>query len=77
MRKTTIMLPPAVHRQAAERARETGVSLAALVRRLLEAELAGPHPKGKKDPIFRRHVYRGPAPRRGAAEHDRFIYDEV
>src|SRR3954466_1195537 len=66
MRKTTIMLPPTIHQRAAERARERGVSLAGLVRELLETELEGPRKGTKKDPLFKRHVYRGPAPRTGA-----------
>lgn len=78
MRKTTIMLPPTIHRRATERAREMGVSLAALVRQLLEAELAATsRGRRRRDPLFERRVYRGPAPRDGAANHDKYLYDEA
>ena len=77
MRKTTIMLPPTIHRRASERARESGVSLAALVRMLLEAELEGTRRKARKDPLFERHVFRGRAPTNGAADHDRYVYAEA
>lgn len=30
----------------------------------------------RRDPLFGRVVYRGPAPRDGAANHDKYLYDD-
>ncbi len=74
MKRTTIMLPEALRRRAAARARQRGVSLGELIRDSLDAALPGS--SYEQDPLFEDVIFDGPAPRDLAARHDKYLYDD-
>lgn len=74
MKRTTVMLPEALRRRAAARARQRGISLGELIRISLDEALPGsPY---EQDPLFEDVIFDGPAPRDLAAKHDKYIYDK-
>ena len=77
--RTTVVLPPALKRQAIARARRDGISFAEFVRRSLERSLAAKPEKRrrKRDPLFEDvAVYDGPVPADISVNHDKYLYDE-
>lgn len=74
MKRTTIMLPPALHARATREARRAGVSLAELVRSAVEAKLERAGESGQRDPFFADSaVYRGAAPDDLSVSHDKYL----
>jgi hypothetical protein len=76
MKRTTIMLPEALRQRALIRARQKGVSLGELIRDSLDAALPAVAHEAGRDPLFEDVVFDGPAPADGAANHDKYLYDE-
>jgi hypothetical protein len=74
MKRTTIMLPEALRRRAALRARQRGISLGELIRDSLDAALPGV--AYEQDPLFEDVIFDGPAPRDLSARHDRYLYNK-
>lgn len=72
MKRTTIMLPEALRRRAAFRARQRGISLGELIRDSLDAALPGV--AYAQDPLFEDAIFDGPAPRDLSANHDKYLY---
>lgn len=77
MHRTTIMLPESLHERALRHAHEKGISLGQLIRDCLTSTLLGERVNEGGDSLLRdKAVYRGPAPKDTAEEHDRYLYDE-
>lgn len=75
MHRTTILLPKDLQRRAARRARELGLSLGALVRRLLEEALRRPGSESGPDALLADDVvFDGPAPQDASEHHDEHLY---
>ena len=76
MVRTTIMLPSDLRVRSGRQARQRGVSFGELVRASLAAELErGDGKTGDADPLFAdRAVFKGPAPRNIAKDHDAYLY---
>ena len=74
MKRTTIMLPEALRRRAASRARQRGISLGELIRDSLDAALPGA--SYEQDPLFEDAIFDGPAPRDLSASHDKYLYEK-
>ena len=74
MKRTTIMLPEALRRRAASRARQRGISLGELIRDSLDASLPGV--SYEQDPLFEDVIFDGPAPRDLSASRDKYLYDK-
>jgi hypothetical protein len=74
MKRTTIMLPEALRRRAAFRAKQRGISLGELIRDSLDAALPGV--SYDQDPLFEDIIFDGPAPRDLSAKHDKYLYGE-
>lgn len=74
MKRTTIMLPEELHRRAAARAKQLGISLGELIRVSLDTALPGA--TYGEDPLFKDFIFDGPAPRDLSAEHDKYLYDK-
>jgi hypothetical protein len=74
MKRTTIMLPEALHRRAASRARQRGISLGELVRDSLDTALPGL--SYEEDPLFEDVIFDGPAPGNLSANHDEYLYEK-
>jgi hypothetical protein len=74
MKRTTIMLPEALRRRAAFRARQRGISLGELIRDSLDAALPGV--SYEQDPLFEDVVFDGPAARDLSAKHDKYLYEK-
>jgi hypothetical protein len=72
MKRTTIMLPEALRRRAAFRAKQRGISLGELIRDSLDASL--PAVSYDQDPLFEDVVFDGPAPKDLSARHDEYLY---
>lgn len=71
------MLPEPLHERALRRAQEKGVSLGQLIRDCLTSALLGERISSGGDSLLRDDaVYRGPAPKDTAEEHDRYLYGE-
>ena len=73
MKRTTIMLPEALRRRAASRAKQRGISLGELIRTSLDTALPA---ASEEDPLFEDVIFDGPAPRDLAAKHDQYLYDK-
>ena len=72
MNRTTIMLPPALHERAAQKAAAKGWSLSQLIRELLERET---QETTKDDPLFRDgRTFSGPAGL--SSNHDELLYGD-
>ena len=77
MRRTTIMLPQGLKLQAAEHARNLGLSLGEFIRKSLEVALWIKVRSGKKDPLFDSEiVFKGVTPRGLSKNHDEYLYGE-
>ena len=77
MKRTTIMLPEELQIRAARRAHRDGLSLGELIRRSLEKTLTDAGKSTKEDPFFAdKTVWRGKAPKDGARNHDKYLYDK-
>lgn len=79
MHRTTIMLPDDLKHRAGQLAQERGVSLAELIRELLEERLAKTAKSWADDPLFAGwKPWDGPddGPTDMAENHDRYLYDE-
>lgn len=74
MKRTTIMLPEALRRRAASRARQRGISLGELIRDSLDAALPGV--SYEHDPQFEDAIFDGPVPRDLSASHDKYLYEK-
>ena len=74
MKRTTIMLPEALRRRAASRAKQRGISLGELIR--VSLDTAVPAASYDEDPLFEDVIFDGPAPRDLSAKHDRYLYDK-
>jgi hypothetical protein len=74
MKRTTIMLPEALRRRAASRAKQRGISLGELIRDCLDTALPGA--SYEEDPLFEDVIFDGPAPRDLSAKHDKYLYDK-
>lgn len=75
MHRTTIMLPRTLELQCKRHSRRKGISLAEFVRQSLERELR--EDDLANDPLFTDlEVYKGPAPKDGAANHDKYLYGD-
>jgi len=72
MKRTTVMLPEALRRRAAFRARQRGISLGELIRDSLDAALPGA--SYDQDPLFEDVIFDGPAPKDLSAKHDKYLY---
>lgn len=71
------MLPESLRERALRRAHEEGVSLGQLIRNSLTSTLLGERTGSGGDSLLRdKAVYRGPAPKDTAQEHDRYLYGE-
>jgi hypothetical protein len=71
------MLPESLHERALRRAQEEGVSLGQLIRNCLASALLGERVGSGGDSLLcDKAVYRGPAPKDTAEEHDRYLYGE-
>jgi len=78
MHRTTIMLPPELRHKAQRRAQERGISLGELIRQALEEALQKPLASPKDDPLLADDgVFVGDTPTNLAADHDRYLYDEI
>ena len=73
MHRTTILLPPELHREAERTARAQGISLSELIRRRL-TETVGRSPRRPR--FFSRQPWTGSGPSDVALEHDRHLYGE-
>lgn len=74
MKRTSILIPDDLKRQAERTAKERDISFSALVRDLLRREVAR---GGDEDPFFSDDaVFRGPAPVDGVARLDDYVYGE-
>jgi hypothetical protein len=77
MKRTTIMLPEELRLRAMKRAERDGLSLGELIRQSLKTTLANAGKSPKEDPFFAdKAVWRGPAPRDLAKNHDKYLYDQ-
>ena len=78
VKRTTIMLPQSLKVQAAEYARNLGLSLGELIRKSLERVLGDtPGNDSKGDPLFdSKAVFRGSTPRDLSLKHDDYLYGE-
>jgi hypothetical protein len=76
--RTTVVLPVRLKRAVAELARQRGISMGALLRRVLEREVAAEGTGGSgHDPLLDDSaVFRGPSPKNTARDHDLFLYDK-
>lgn len=79
--RTSIVLPPALKRQAVAHARRAGISFAEFVRRSLResisAKASSAKRRRKRDPLFDDvAVYTGPVPADLSVNHDKYLYDE-
>jgi len=72
MHRTTILLPPELHRSAEREARESGISLSELIRRRL-APVKEHNPEGQPA-FFSRKPWTDSGPNDLAADHDRYLY---
>ena len=72
MHRTTILLPPELHRQAEKEARGAGISLGELIRR----RIASPVGPQAKPAFFARKPWVNSGPEDMAADHDRYLYGE-
>lgn len=70
MHRTTILLPPELHRQAEKEARGAGISLGELIRR----RIASPKEAEAKPGFFTRKPWVGSGPDDMATDHDRYLY---
>jgi hypothetical protein len=76
MHRTTILLSPELRRDAEAAARQRGISLSEMIRRLLAAAVRGNKPGSRQaDPLFRprRLMARG-NPANIARNHDLYLY---
>lgn len=77
MHRTTIMLPDELRRRAHAVAREEGISVGELIRRLLVESFRDRGLVAEEDPLFAdAAVFAGEAPSDLAAEHDRHLYED-
>ena len=72
------MLPLSLKLRAMQQASRMGVSFGELIRLSLSAMTRRSHASSARDPFFAdQAVYRGPAPKDLAANHDRYLYGDV
>jgi hypothetical protein len=78
MHRTTVMLPADIKEKSLRQARKQGISFGRFVRAAIEARVraAGVDEPGDDSLFGDDTVFSDAAPRRLAAEHDRFLYDE-
>ena len=77
MKRTTIMLPEDLKHQAEKAARKKRVSLGQFIRVSIESAIRRVSKSDREDAFFAdKSVWRGTAPRDGAARHDKYLYDK-
>jgi len=77
MKRTTIMLPSFLKNKAMIKAQTMGISLGELIRRSLSKTIEKTTDKYERDSIFADdYVYKGPSPKDGAINHDKYIYGD-
>lgn len=79
MHRTTILLPPALHREAEIVARQRGITLSELIRRKLTAAVGAKATSARsRDPLFRPgRLIEGKGPTDMAVAHDHYLYGEI
>jgi hypothetical protein len=77
MKRTTIMLPSELHERAVRYAARHRQSMGKVIREALDEHLLEADEKRDRDPFFADgFVFKGKAPRDGALNHDKYLYDD-
>ena len=77
MHRTTILLPHALKLKVESIAKERGVSMGKFIRDALVGVLRQANARGIDPFVADKTVYRGPAPKDLAENHDQYLYGEV